>query len=122
VTIVAKLKRLGSTDTPSLETFQPDGPFGIYIFAMVGPAGSAGEESFGITVCTPEWFAENMKNNVVSGRHHLFVKEYNYEELKSFMIGYWSRCMGNSWAEVAQKVSRIGYWEFEGYEPYAGPT
>jgi hypothetical protein len=120
--IVAQLKRLSSTDAPSLEKFRPEGPFGIYIFAIVGPAGSAGEESFGITVCTPEWFEQNMKNSVVSGRHHLFVKEYNYEELQRFMIGYCSTCMGNSWAEVAQKVSRIGYWEFEDHKPYTGPA
>jgi Immunity protein 8 len=119
---VAQLNSLSSTDTPSLETFRPEGPFGIYIFAIVGPAGGAGGESFGITVCTPEWFEQNMKNSVVSGRHYLFVKEYNYEELQRFMMGYCSTSMGNSWAEVAQKVSRIGYWEFEDYKPYTGPT
>jgi hypothetical protein len=120
--IVAQLRSLWSTDTPSLETFRPDGPFGIYIFAMVGPAGSVGEESFGITVCTPEWFEQNMKGSVVSGRHHLFVKEYDYEELKSFFVKYCSTCTGNSWAEAAEKVARIGYWEFEDYRPYSDPT
>jgi hypothetical protein len=116
--IVAQLKSLSSTDTASLETFQPEGPFGIYIFAMVGPAGTPGEESFGITVCTPEWFEQNAKSKVTSGRHHLFVKEYDYEELKSFMTDYCSACTGNSWTEVAQKVARIGYWEFEDYKPH----
>jgi hypothetical protein len=115
--IVAQLKGLDSTDTPSLEIFRPEGPFGIYIFAFIGPAGSAGEESFGITVCTPEWFEQNMKDSIKSGRHHLFVKEYNYDELKSFLTKYCRACMGNSWAEVAEKVARIGYWEFEDYKP-----
>jgi hypothetical protein len=89
---------------------------------MVGPSGSVGEESFGITVCTPEWFEQNMKDSVTSGRHYLFVKEYDYQELKSFLIKYCSTSMGNSWAEVAEKVARIGYWEFEDYKPYTGPT
>jgi hypothetical protein len=120
--IVAQLRSLSSTDTPSLETFQPDGPFGIFIFAMVGPAGSAGEESFGITVCTPRWFEQNMKSSVSSGRHYLFVKEFDYAELKRFVTHYCSTCMGNSWAEVAQKVARLGYWEFEDYKPYSPPT
>jgi hypothetical protein len=114
--IVAQLKRLTSTDAPSLETFRPEGPFGIYIFAMVGPAGSLGEESFGITVCTPDWFEQTMKESVRSGRHHLFVKQYDYEQLKRFLTGYCSTCMGSSWAEVAEKVARIGYWEFEDYK------
>jgi hypothetical protein len=58
-----------------------------------------------------------MKNNVVAGRHHLFMREYSYEELKDFLEKYCSRCMGSSWSEVAEKVARIGYWEFEDYKP-----
>jgi hypothetical protein len=58
-----------------------------------------------------------MKDAVVSGRHYLFMKEYRYEELYGHISGYCSRCMGNSWIEVAQKVSRLGHWEFEDYEP-----
>jgi Immunity protein 8 len=114
--IVAELKDLSSTDTPSLETFQPDGPFGIYVLAMVGPAGSLGEESFGIMVCTLEWFDRNTKDNVASGRHHLFVREYDYNELKRYLVKYCSACIGSSWTEVAEKVARIGYWEFEDYK------
>ena len=100
-------------DAPSLETFQPHGPFAIHVFAMVGPAGSPGEESFEITVSTPEWFERNMKANVVSGRHHLFMKEYDYNELKRYLVKYCQACMGNSWPEVAEKVARIGYWELK---------
>jgi hypothetical protein len=29
--------------------------------------------------------------------------------------------MGNSWREVAEKVGRLGYWEFEDYKPYEKP-
>ncbi|MGX4804745.1 immunity 8 family protein [Bradyrhizobium guangdongense] len=114
---VAQLRRLSSTDADPLETFRPEGPFGIYILAMVGPANGPGQESFGFMVCTPDWFAQNMKGNVVSGRHHLFVNEYNYDELVEFVSEYCSRCRGGSWNEVAQKVARLGYWEFEDYQP-----
>jgi hypothetical protein len=27
------------------------------------------------------------------------------------------RCSGATWQEIAVKVSRIGYWEFEDYQP-----
>jgi hypothetical protein len=57
----------------------------------------------------------------VSGRHHLFVKEYNFEELKAYLGKYCETCMGALWTEVAQKVARIGYWEFEDYKPFARP-
>jgi Immunity protein 8 len=116
--IVAELKDLSCTDVPSLEAFRPQGPFGISISAMVGPAGQPGEESFEFTLCTPEWFAQNMKDAFVLGRHHLFVKEYDYAALEKFVRGYCQRCTGTSWEEVAEKVAYLGYWEFENYTPY----
>jgi hypothetical protein len=115
--VVAKLRRISSPDTPSLEAFWPEGEFGIAVYAFVGPANGAGEESFGITVCTPVWFEQNMTNKVMSGRHHLFMREYNYDDLKNFLEGYCHTSMGNSWREVAEKVGRLGYWEFEDYKP-----
>ena len=118
VTIVAKLKRLSCPDVRSLEAFQPDGDFGIHVFAMVGPAVGEGEESFTFTVCTPRWFEQNMKAALIPGRHHLFMKEYNYDQLYKFISAYCSRCMGNSWREVAQKLAQLGYWEFEDYKPF----
>lgn len=54
--------------------------------------------------------------NVASARHHLFVKEYDYNELKRYLVKCCSACMGSSWTEVAEKVARIGYWEFEDYK------
>jgi Immunity protein 8 len=119
--VIAKLKGLDSPDTPSLEAFRPQGPFGLYVHARVGPADGPGAELFGFTVCTPEWFAAQMKVDPVSVRHYVFVKEYNYEALKNFVSGYCSKCMGDSWKEVAQKVAHLGYWEFENYTPYSGP-
>jgi|SRR5579863_382832 len=118
MTIVAKLKGLSSPDVRSLEAFQPDGDFGIYVVAMVGPVDGRGGESFGFTVCTPRWFEQNMKAAIVPGRHHLFIKEYNHHELCKFISEYCSGCTGSSWIEVAQKVARLGYWEFEDYKPF----
>ncbi len=115
--IVAELKNLECTDVSSLEAFRPEGDFGIYILAMIGPAGSPGEESFGFTLCTPTWFAQNRRGEFALGRHYLFVSGYDYTALEKFVRGYCQRCMGNSWTEVAQKVARLGYWEFEDYAP-----
>jgi Immunity protein 8 len=115
--VVAELRGLSCTDIPSLEAFRPQGPFGISISAMVGPAGQPGEESFEFTLCTPEWFAENMKATFVLGRHYLFVKDYNYTALERFVRSYCQKCMASSWTEVAGKVAHLGYWEFENYTP-----
>lgn len=35
--------------------------------------------------------------------------------LRQFVEKYLMRCSGNTWEEVAQKVSLLGQWEFEGY-------
>lgn len=118
----AELKELDSPDTPSLEKFQPDGPFGILISAMVGPAEGEGEESFDIMLCTPAWFEQAMTEEIMSGRHYLFVREYSYKKLREFLSEYCSSCQGNSWEVVAQKVGRLGHWEFEDYEPHTSPV
>ncbi|WP_409999137.1 immunity 8 family protein [Bradyrhizobium sp. SZCCHNPS1003] len=114
--IVANLRRLTSTDV-DLVNFQPSGDFGVYVLALVGPAGSVGEESFGLTICTTGWFEKCMNAPIVSGRHHLFVKRFDYDAIISYLEKYCTSCSGNSWREVADKVARIGYWEFEDYRP-----
>jgi Immunity protein 8 len=90
--------------------------------AMVGPLGLKGEESFDILVCTPDWFAANMKDEIVFGRHYLFVKNYNYQALDEFLQKYCASCEGVSWKDVAEKIGRIGMWEFEDYVPYIEPS
>ncbi len=45
------------------------------------------------------------------------MREYNYEQLRRFIEGYCSTSTGNSWKEVAEKIARVGYWEFEDYKP-----
>ncbi len=109
--IQAELKKLHSPDVADLERFQPDGPFGFLLQAMVGPKGTAGEESFDILVCTPEWFSADMRDDIVSGRHFLFMKRYDYRTLKRFIEDYCASCQGESWQEVARKLSRLGHWE-----------
>jgi hypothetical protein len=113
--VEAELKRLHSPDTYNLEAFKPAGPFGILVQAMVGPAGADAEESFDIVVCTIDWFDANMRDDIMSGRHFLFVKRYDYHKLLGYLRSFCSSCKGESWSEVAQKVGRIGKWEFEDY-------
>jgi hypothetical protein len=111
----AELKRLHSPDAHDLETLSPKDSFGILVQAMVGPVGVDACESFDIIVCTVDWFGENMHKDIMSGRHYLFVKRYKYHEISSFLRSFCAACKGATWSEVAQKVSRIGKWEFEDY-------
>ncbi|HAC88551.1 MAG: hypothetical protein CMG91_06435 [Marinobacter sp.] len=114
----AEIKRLHSPDIHDLELYQPEVPekFGFLLQVMVGPEGVDGEESFDIEVCTPKWLEETYgMNEVVIGRHHLIVREYNYQKIADTIQDFLRECTGESWIEVAEKVSRLGKWEFEDY-------
>ena len=83
---------------------------------MIGPKGLEGEESFDIQVCTPKWLSEHHEGtDILLGRHHLIMFEYSYERLVDYISAFCSECSGQTWQEVAAKLSRLGRWEFEDY-------
>jgi len=113
-----KLKGLHSADVFNLETWSPgDEPFGFQLDAMIGPAESEGEESFGMTVCTPEWFAKKQMSGqtIRSGEHTLFLTKYDYRALWNFIERAAQRSEGEDWSEIAAKLSWLGHWEFADY-------
>jgi hypothetical protein len=88
---------------------------------MIGPLGSPGEESFDIFVCTPDWLTKNhSQNEVVLGLHHLVVFNYDIKALTKFIRGFIAHCEGDSWADLAAQLSRLGRWEFDGYRDASG--
>jgi hypothetical protein len=114
----AELKWVHSPDIDDLENYQPENPenFAFLLQAMIGPEGKKGEESFDIEVCTPKWLEETYElEDVVLGRHHLIVREYNYERIINSIKDFLQLCSGADWNEVAEKVARLGKWEFEDY-------
>jgi hypothetical protein len=90
--------------------------------AMFGPDDGPGEESFEIVVCTPSWLAQELAESggILMGRHYLFVGRYDLNKIKQFVLDYAKDCGGNTWREVAQKLGRLGKWEFEDYKPAPG--
>ena len=122
VNIRAELRFLSATgNADPLEAYHPQPPFGFCVQAIVGPLGSPGEEFFDFMVCTPDWFALEhlrVKGSVASGRHFIFVQEFNYLALEEFVRDYCASCEGKSWREAAEKVARLGHWEFEDYRPF----
>ncbi len=114
----AKLKYLYNPSISDLSGYCPEDPekFCILFRAVVGLSDTDGEESFDIQVCTPQWFLSTMKkDDVIPGRHFLIVLTYNFERIYSKIKDFIESCNGSSWNEIAEKVSRIGYWEFEDY-------
>ncbi len=122
--IQAELRFLFSPDADPLKDYHPAGPFGILVMAIVGPRDSEGEESFDFMLCTPDWFERDRLGEgagIAIGRHFVFVREFNYQALELFVAKYCAQCRGRTWAEVAEKVARLGHWEFEDYSDGPGP-
>jgi hypothetical protein len=121
----AVLKGLLSIDIADLENYVPheDDNFGFILRAMVGPMNGEGEESFDITICTPKWLTEKYgTSEILLGLHKLIVFKYDYLRLRLFIEKYLMRCSGETWAEIAQKISLLGQWEFEGYQSRPRPN
>lgn len=117
----AELKRVHSPDIPDLSShcFDNGESFCFLLQALVGPEGGNGEESFDIEICTPKWLLENHgKHDVVFGRHRLIVFEYSYNLIINTIEKFIDSCSGNSWEEVAEKIGRLGKWEFEDYSDF----
>jgi hypothetical protein len=118
----AELKFLFSPDADPLQSFLPNGPFGILVMAMIGPAGQEGHESFDFMVCTAEWFASNMREEIAMGRHYLFVRDFSYARVEKFVRDYCDSCgEAATWRGIAEKLGRLGMWEFEDHVPYSEP-
>jgi hypothetical protein len=113
----AQLKAIISPDAPDLASWQPRDPesFGIFVQALIGPAGQEGSESFQMTVCTSRWFAERGDGQIRTGLHHIFVPRYDFPALKEFLERQCRRLEAPTWNEIAQQLRLLGHWEFEGY-------
>jgi hypothetical protein len=90
--------------------------FCVLVQAMVGPKGQPGEESFDFIVCTPAWLARAVGvRGFVFGHHHLVVRRYDAQLIEAAIRELCDDISGESWADVAAKLSRYGAWEFEDY-------
>lgn len=111
---------LHSPDVYDLAAYVPAEPdnFGFLLQILVGPPGTNGGESFDVVVCTPRWIANEVsRQGILIGRHYLFMDHYDYHRLKAFVENYCDGCTGSTWAEVTDKLGRLGFWEFEDYKP-----
>jgi hypothetical protein len=117
----AAIKFIENTDTPSLSinAYVPEDPtdFSCTLGLTIGAASENGGEQFYLTVCSPKWLARACeKDGFIWGRHRLIVPEYNLKSITAVVTKFVERRSGESWKEVAEKLSRFASWEFEGYQ------
>jgi hypothetical protein len=92
---------------------------GQWIRVLAGPEGSIGEESFDILVCTPAWIASEVKRvGAVVGRHHLIVAAWDPIRVRELVGSLFTGVEAKDWLELANRLARLGFWEFEDYQPH----
>jgi hypothetical protein len=99
---------------PDLER-EGSAEFTLVVFAA-GPIGGEGADLFQVEVCTPAGLTELIRQDgIVSGRHRLFTEHIRPATIEAFIQDRLRRIDGETWGEVAEKISRLGYWELEDY-------
>jgi hypothetical protein len=116
----AVLKSLDLDPHPSTLPGDP-AEFSFLARMIVGPPDTPGEESFNVTVCSPEWLAEACRRvgGIYSPRHHLVVNldDFDARALEKWLSARVHEVNADSWPEIGERLGRLGHWEFEDYRP-----
>lgn len=119
----AAIKKVHSPDVMDLHKYQPreSDDFCFLMQVMVGPKDEEGEESFDFIVCTPTWLLNHHKiEDVILGKSYILVFQFNFERIMMTLEKLVGSFSGNTWTEIAEKISRFGKWEFEDYREFSG--
>jgi hypothetical protein len=96
---------------------EPDA-FAFVVRLYVGPSDGPGEESFDLTVCSPEWLATQSRDEgFIDGRHHVIINvdQFDQRHLQRWLEQRVTSVEATTWPEVGERLARLGYWEFEDY-------
>ncbi|MHB8626276.1 MAG: Imm8 family immunity protein [Aggregatilineales bacterium] len=119
----AAIKGFSCPDDDGLgpDRYKPDDPenFIFLIQLFIGPSDSDDDgESFQVVACTPKYLLEHYGQDEMRwDRPFLIVFEYNFARMMNFIQTYVDNCTGDTWHEIAIKLSRVSYWELEDYRP-----
>ncbi|OZB81673.1 MAG: hypothetical protein B7X32_16115 [Microbacterium sp. 13-71-7] len=87
----------------------------------LGPTDGPGDETFDVTVCTPEWLAQACRKTggIYDARHHVIVTMEQFHErvLHDWFEARVRAVEGDDWSEIGNRLGRLGFWEFEDYTP-----
>lgn len=88
----------------------------IPLILVARPRAGQGGETFQITVCAPNGLADLLaQDGALIGRHFLFVPVVKPEQVESIIRDRLRRLDGETWAALAAKIGRIGFWDFKDY-------
>jgi hypothetical protein len=92
--------------------------FAFTVRLIIGPHDGEGGETFDLTVSSPEWLADQCrKEGIIDGRHNAVVNMDMFDEraLRTWLEQRVSSVEASTWQEVANRLARLAYWEFEDY-------
>jgi len=118
--MMAGVRGVFTMEMEDLETYRPGDSenFRVDVRVVVGAKGKKGADCFDLHVFTPKWLSERCeKEGFVNGRHSFIVNYYDAKFIKQLITRFIEKCDGPSWQELAQKVGRLGRWEFEDFTP-----
>ena len=112
----ALLKEISLANEPiDFETYKPDDEqnFSIDLMLKIGSDdGDDGVDNFDLNVCTPEWLCDKKWLPELL-RNTLLVRNYDKNIIIGILNDYISKCYGDTWEDVALKLSRVFFWEYE---------
>lgn len=86
---------------------------------IVGPPETPDEESFDVTVCSPQWLAKACRKvgGLYDARHHLVVsvEDIDVRALRAWLAARVQEVEADSWSEIGERLGRVGYSECEDY-------
>jgi Immunity protein 8 len=117
--MLSEVKSIMSTEIFDLENYRPDDneKFSFVLTIAVGPKGEVGSDFFDIDVCTPKWLLDNQYDDVIPGKGKLIVFRCDMKRILARIRTMFEGRIGKDWNDIAIKLSRIGQWEFEDYQP-----
>jgi hypothetical protein len=86
-----------------LEKYFPEveDEFGFWARMIIGEKNTGGEESFDVMICSPKWLINNYaKTDLLFGKHHLIVFEYNYDRIYHKLKRFIDRIEEDIWDEI----------------------
>lgn len=95
--------------------------FSVWIEIVFGVEGTALTECVGTTVCSPSWLEASLDGEaVVRCGEVIVMRRYDASKLTHAIDAFARSCRAPTEKEMFEKLSRIGYSEFEDYnEPAA---
>jgi len=121
--ITPELRDLTSSDYPDIEELVVgrDRDFCISFAAEIGPTGQLGSELYYFVAASPSAVRDLVSEGPRFLRHHLFMEEFSFEQVRDSVERLCSRCTAEDWAGVVAKLSRYMGSEYEDYQANPWP-